>query len=332
MVCEATGADANPKRATGSFAYRIAADGTVAALELADAEAQVGGAGLLWAHIDGTDPVCLAWLEADAHLPPAMADAMQAVETRPRATATASGALVNLRGLGAVHSEDADDLVSIRLWAERGRVLTLSFYPFGALPDVRLCVEAGQVRDPGDLIAAFAETITERLDPVVGELGDRLDDLEGRFARGDTSIRAPLGEVRRTAVEYRRFLLPQRDAIVRLATTDFPWLADDDRVHIREAGERAQRMAEELDSVRDRAGVLSDQLTDLRSDEANQRMLVLSIVAAVFLPLTFLTGLLGMNVRGIPFAQARWAFMGVVLLCLAIGGGMAIWFKRQRWV
>ncbi len=205
------------------------------------------------------------------------------------------------------------------------------YYPLAALPDVCTCVENGRILDPGDLISAFAETITERLDPVVADLGDRLDDLESAFAGGDTGIRAKLGEVRRLSVEYRRFLLPQRDAILRLTTGDFPWLAEDDRMHIREAGDRAQRMSEELDAVRDRAGVLSDQLTDLRSDEANQRMLVLSIVSAVFLPLTFLTGLLGMNVRGIPFAQERWAFAGVVTLSVAVGVAMVMWFRRRRW-
>ena len=330
MVCEA-GLTAGP--AAASFAYVSGAGGRIVQLPLAEAETEATPAtGLLWVHIDGNDPLCLAWLDTRAHLPEPVIEALRAIETRPRAVPVGAGAIVNLRGLGARDNPDADDLVSIRLWAEHRRVITLAYHPMTALADVCACFEAGRIADPGDLIAAFAETITERLDPEVALLGDRLDDLESAFARGDTGIRAALGEVRRQSVEYRRFLLPQRDAIVRLAGADYAWLADDDRVHIREAADRAQRMAEELDAVRDRAGVLADQLTDLRSDEANQRMLVLSIVAAVFLPLTFLTGLLGMNVRGIPMAQHRWAFMAVVALCCAIGGTMAWWFRRQRWL
>jgi len=330
MVCEA-GLAAGP--ADASFACVSSVDGRITHLLLAEAEAEVPPhTGLLWVHIDGNDPLCLAWLDTRSHLPAPVIEALRARETRPRAAPVGAGAIVNLRGLGLHESRDADELVSIRLWAERGRVVTLAYHRMTALDDVRACFEGGRIADPGDLIAAFAETITERLDPEVAALGDRLDDLETAFARGDTGIRADLGEVRRQSVEYRRFLLPQRDAIVRLAAADYAWLADDDRSHIREAADRAQRMAEELDAVRDRAGVLADQLTDLRSDEANQRMLVLSIVAAVFLPLTFLTGLLGMNVRGIPLAQHRWAFMAVVALCLAIGGTMAWWFRRQRWL
>ena len=313
------------------FAYLIEPGGPAVALPLVEAETRHAGRGLLWAHIDASDGECLAWLDEGAKLPPTIAETLKAVESRPRASQFGAGAMINLRGLGAVHHEDADDLVSIRLWAEPGRVLSLSYFPLAALPDVRACVEAGKIVDPGDLIAGFADTITSRLDPVVGELGDSLDDLECRFAAGDTGIRAELGAVRRRSVEYRRLLLPQRDAIARLASNAFPWLADDDRAQIREASDRAQRMAEELDAIRDRAGVLADQLTDLRSDEANQRMLVLSVVAAIFLPLTFLTGLLGMNVRGIPYAQAPRAFAAVVALCAAIGVAMAGWFKRRRW-
>ncbi len=329
MVCQA-GDAVDP--APASFAYRAIRGHRFERLALADAETQaIPRDGLLWVHIDGNDGECVAWLDTQAHLPGPVIEALRAKETRPRAAPIGTAAIVNLRGLNAAHDPEADELVSIRLWAEKGRVLTLSYYPLAALADVRGCFEAGKIADPGDFIAGLAETITEGLDPVVADLGDRLDDLETAFAKGDTGIRDPLGDVRRLAVNYRRFLLPQRDAIVRLASADFAWLADDDRLHIREAADRAQRMAEELDAVRDRAGVLAAQMTDRRSDEANQRMLVLSIVAAVFLPLTFLTGLFGMNVGGLPFKQS-WGFWAVVALCLTIASGMALWFRHRRWI
>lgn len=328
MVCETQAAPPPP----GSFAYR-SAGGHARRMPLADVEharAPVEGE-FTWVHLDGSDGACLTWLNAGAGLPETVVDALEAMETRPRATPLEHGALVNLRGLAVHDDETADELVSVRLFAERGRVLTVSYHPLLALGDVIACVEAGSVRDPGDVIAAFADAITARLDPVVAALGDRLDDLEGRFAGGDTSLRSDLGAVRREAVEYRRFLLPQRDALLRLPTGDFPWLAEDDRAHIREAGDRAQRMAEELDAVRERAGVLSDQLTDQRSDMANQRMLLLSIVSAIFLPLTFLTGLLGMNVEGIPGAHHQRAFEVVAAVSVTLGVAMVLWFRHRRW-
>jgi zinc transporter len=314
-----------------SFAYRVTAGGVIETPGL-DEAVQSGGAAMVWVHLDGNAAEALAWLAARSHLPDAAIEALQARETRPRATPMAAGAIVNLRGLATQADAEAgaDLLASIRLWAEHGHVVTLSYRPQASLGDVRARMEAGCIRDPGDLIAALAETITERLDPQVGAVGDRLDDLESAFAAGRTDIRDALGDVRRAAVEYRRFLFPQRDALHRLVSPEFAWLADDDRTHIREAADRAQRMAEELDAVRDRAGVLASQMTDYRSDVANQRMLVLSIIAAVFLPLTFLTGLMGMNVGGLPLRGST-GFWAVVALCGTIAIGMRLWFRRRGW-
>ncbi|NEM46591.1 MAG: zinc transporter ZntB, partial [Xanthomonas perforans] len=93
------------------------------------------------------------------------------------------------------------------------------------------------------------------------------------------------------------------------------WLQSDDRLHLAAAADRAARMAEEVDSIRERAALIHETLTDLRAEQLDQRSLQIAIVAMVFLPLTFVTGLLGMNVEGIPFAKEPWAFAGVVALC-----------------
>ena len=91
------------------------------------------------------------------------------------------------------------------------------------------------------------------------------------------------------------------------------------------------RMAEELEAIRERSQLMREELTDRRAELMDTRGLLISIVALIFLPLTFLTGLLGMNVAGIPFAHAPWAFWGVVLFCIAISAMMAIYFVQTRW-
>jgi zinc transporter len=108
-----------------------------------------------------------------------------------------------------------------------------------------------------------------------------------------------------------------------LAGLDVDWLGDDDRLHIREAADKFARMAEELEAVRERAALLHEQITDLRAEQLDQRSLQIALVAFIFLPLTFITGLLGMNVEGIPYAGRPWAFWGVVAFCLAVA--VAVW-------
>jgi zinc transporter len=193
-------------------------------------------------------------------------------------------------------------------------------------------MRAGQVRDPGDLIAALAIAITGSLDSDIAEMGDELDDCEVSLdADRAYTMRTKIARTRSEAIGYRRFVVPQRQALERLADLDVNWLEDDDRLHLREGADRFARMAEELEAIRERAALMHEQLTDLRAELIETRTLVLSIVALVFLPLTFLTGLLGMNVDGIPYAHRPWAFWGVVGVSAAIAVAITVYFARAQW-
>lgn len=331
MICEASEAEQVATARTTSFAYAITAEGRVTAMALDEAEARRGAAKLTWLHIDGNDMECRAWLRDQSGLPAGVIQAMEAVETRPRATQLAMGAIVNLRGVGSDPKCAPEDLVSVRLWAEHGRVLTLTFRSLAAIADLRVCVEEGRVTDPGDFIAALADTLTAKLDPMVSDLGDALDTLEEEVAVGKIAVRDRLGDARRMAIELRRFIAPQKEAIAKMVSGDFAWLNDDDRAHIREAGDRVARMSEELDAIRERAAVLADQLSDLRAEAMNARALVLSIVAAIFLPLTFLTGLFGMNVGGIPFAEQSVGFWAMAGVSVVLGLVLVAVFQRLGW-
>ena len=90
-------------------------------------------------------------------------------------------------------------------------------------------------------------------------------------------------------------------------------------------------MAEELEAIRERAAVMHDTLSDLRAEQIDSRALVISIAAMVFLPLTFITGLYGMNVEGLPFAEQPWAFAAVAIGCLLLSVAIVAYFVRGRW-
>jgi zinc transporter len=285
-----------------------------------------------WVHLDVSDNVESITARV-ADIPPAALSALMATETRPRCTLFGDGALVNMRGLGAPNASDGDPLVSIRLWAQRGRVISLSYRALGVLPDIIGLMLGGKLADPGDLISAVAVEITEALDPDIADLGDDLDAIESHLdTHGPVSARARVSEIRAAAISYRRFIAPQRQALERLMAAQTTWLEPDDRLHLQEAADRAARMAEELEAVRERAALAHEGLTDLRAEHMNQQALILAVVALVFLPLTFLTGLLGMNVDGIPYAHEPWAFWGVVAFCGLMAGGIAMWFVATNWL
>jgi zinc transporter len=310
----------------------VCEQGQARRISLQEADAYRGD-GFLWVHLEGRDEADLARLKASGDIPSVAAGALIATETRPRCDTIGEGAIVNLRGMGDCDPQDSDCLVSIRLWVTRNKVTSLSRRKMGATDTVLAKMETGKICDSGDLVAAFARTISTQLDPEVSRLGDRLDTIESDMEEAKLyRLRREITMVRSEAIGFRRFIAPDRDALRTLADADFEWLAHDDRVHIVEAADRFARMAEELEAVRERAALLHEQITDLRSEQLDKRGLMISIIAFIFLPLTFITGLLGMNVEGIPYAHAEWAFWGVVAVCLAIALVVLGWFYFRQWL
>ncbi len=311
----------------------LATDTKAAELPFADGAKAFGAAGLVWLHIDGRETEGARWLDQQEDIPSIARAALIAQETRPRAEIVGTGALLNLRSLGATPEDDPDALVSIRFWAEAGRVITVSYRTPLALDPVIDVFLGGQIADPGDLISEFAKAITTELDPHIANIGDVVDGCEVALDTSNIySTRRKVADMRSQAINYRRFVAPQRQALDRLATAPFAWLDDDDRLHLRDSADRCARMTEELEAIRERAALMHDELTDRRAEQMDARALLISIVALIFLPLTFITGLLGMNVAGIPYANEKWAFWGVVGLCALLALVVLGWFVRAQWI
>ena len=311
------------------FGFRIA-DGK--AEKIAVEAALACQADLVWVHLNTNTEHAQAWLRDEAKLDSYVVDALTATETRPRCEQFGRGAFLNLRGRTDEEMDSSDLLASVRIWGVKGRVSSARRKDLVAIDAV--CAEAGegQIHDPGDLIAAFASAITADLDPVVAELGDSLDDCEEKLSADHVfELRRNVTRVRVSSISYRRFLNPQRQALEKLAALPGDWLEADDRLKLAAAADRAARMAEELESIRERSALMHEALTDLRAEQIDSRALVISVVAMVFLPLTFLTGLLGMNVKGIPYADEPWAFDAVCGACAAIAAAVTIYFVRRHW-
>jgi zinc transporter len=308
-------------------------DGKAAALPFAEGAAQYGTAELVWLHFDGRMEEAQAWLEADPGTPHIVKSALLAAETRPRCDVMGQEAIVNLRGLGKTPEDDPDALVSIRFWVQSGRVITTSIHTSMAFDAVQDAFLGGQINDPGDLLAAFASAITEELDPDIAALGDELDEIETKLEeRGLRAMRRRVSAVRSRAIGYRRFVAPQRVALERLATASIACLDDEDRLHLRDASDRFARMTEELEAVRERAAIVHEELTDMRAEQMDARSLALSIAAMVFLPLTFITGVFGMNFDVMPLIHSKFGFWEVVIFCLVISLAGIAWFIRNRWI
>ena len=124
-------------------------------------------------------------------------------------------------------------------------------------------------------------------------LGGRIDQLEEQIILGtDQETRSGLLDLRREIIMLRRFFTPQREALNRLYRVEIGWLSKANRMLVREAADALSRYVGELDAARDRAGVAYEEISNHLAEQMNSRMYILSIVAGIFLPLGFLTGLL----------------------------------------
>lgn len=313
-----------------TFAY-IDDGAAIRHVELAEAAHANGAARLVWIHLDQRDPGTRAFLSKKLKLLDVVVNALTALETRPRCEPMADGALINLRGPALKDEEEADELVSIRMWIGKGCIVSAARFAMRPLPALCEAFKSGQVRDPGDFVALLARLITEELDPEVAELGDGLDECELKLdGKNAFALRRSIAESRAMAIEYRRFVAPQRQALERLAGLDCGWLEPDDRLHLSEAADRFARMAEELESIRERAALMHEQITDLHAEMIDTRALLVSVLALIFLPLTYLTGLYGMNVP-LPGQNDRFAFdiiVGVSIAFVALG---MLYFVKARW-
>ncbi|MDH3948942.1 MAG: zinc transporter ZntB, partial [Gammaproteobacteria bacterium] len=185
----------------------------------------------------------------------------------------------------------------------------------------------------GEFLVHLADRLSDRMANVIDELEDTVDILQEQVLSAEShKLRTQIAAVRLEAISLRRYLAPQREAISRLYNERLPWLSETDRMQLREIADRTMRYVEDLDAARERVTVTQEELMSRLSEQMNRRMYILSIVAVVFLPLGFLTGLLGINVGGIPGADYKGSFI-IFSLMLIIIVLLQIWiFKWKKWM
>lgn len=289
---------------------------------------------LTWVHLDINEASSKKWADAElTFLDPLTLDALFAEETRPRILEFDTGTLLILRGVNLNADAEPEDMVSIRLWIDSSRIISVRKRRLKAVTDLRERIEAGVgPHNAGDFITQLTSRLFERMEPVFTELDELLDDAEERVMEAaDTKYRSQITDIRKQAIVFRRYIAPQRDVIAALRVSDMPWLSELHKRRLQESLDRVIRYIEDIDTIRERAQIVKDELTNALSDKMNKNLYLLSVIAAVFLPLGFLTGLLGINVGGVPGVDdpsAFWVFSGFLSVVVAL---QILLFKRWKW-
>lgn len=290
--------------------------------------------GTLWVHLDRGVRHSREWLIHESAVPGQFVNSMLAEETRPRVRLQDSTLMLILRSINLNPGADADDMVQLRLFTDGKKVITLRHRRVYAVQDLEEQLEDGSgPANCGEFLSRLVDIIAARIAGVVEKLQDNIDDLEETVLAGETGdLRAQLADLRHQAITLRRYVTPQREALMELVRLKPVWLDDRSQRLIEDVSERTTRLAEDLDAARERASVIQDELANRLNERLNHNIYRLSVIAALFLPLSFVTGLLGINVAGIPGANFGWAFIVVCALLGLIALAQVWLFKRWDWL
>nr|WP_320115746.1 zinc transporter ZntB [uncultured Desulfuromonas sp.] len=315
------------------FHFAVQLDGNGSARSLEWSQLQNGASrATAWIHCHYEDPQIQDWLNRQ-DLDPLVIEALIAEDSRPRVALFSPGALVGLRGVNKNPGEAMEDMVSLRVWFDPERIITLSNKPLASVRDIQQQLSQG--RGPKNTQGLFSE-LCDRLEWYVSQMIDDYEDQVELIEQSDLAQehlhrREAISMLRRRVVTPRRYLAPQRDALSQLSAEPPNWFNERTLMHLKEIRNRLQRHMEDLDAVRDRTVIVQEELQAQVSDQLNARMYIINIFAAIFLPLSFFTGLFGVNLGGIPGAHSTAAFLIFCGALLGIGIGLVFLFHWKRW-
>ena len=317
------------------FAYEFDGKGGSKPLTGKDVDKKIKAKQLAWVHLDANAKGTAPWLRENVnYLDSIIIDALLAEETRPRVTFFDKGAMIILRGMNLQENSNPEDMISLRLWIDENRIISIKRRPLKAVQDVRDVLESGKgPKNAGEFLALLGQRLFERMQPVLFEMSDQIDDIEAdMLEKVKSTHRNKVNEVRRKALIFKRYISPQKDVMMALRNADLPWISQLTSRRFQENQDRLTRYLEDLDSLRERAQIIKEEFTTIISDKMNRNTYALSLIAGIFLPLGFLTGLLGINVGGMPGVNSDYAFWIVVVLCFLSGGAFIALFKILKWL
>ena len=326
----------------GGIVYAVALDGKGGGEEVSRSElhAKQLSEHLLWVHMDREGTEGRRWLIDESGLDRFVCNALyESVEVsmerwiseaRPATIVFDEGVIINLRGANLNPGATPSDMVVVRLWISQEVVVSVRHRHLMAIDDIRASIVDGQgPRGPSDFIIMLAERLLARMGPTLGSFQKLMDDMEKHIVPNRSAeLGDQIGELRRDIIEWKRHIAPQREALLSLTTANVPWLSKHDQARLGNLINDVIRHLEDLDSVRERAAIIQDEISNQLSGQMTRTMYRLSIVAAIFLPLGFITGVLSMNLADTPIGTSTVAFWAVCISLFAIGVIATVIFRR----
>jgi magnesium transporter len=213
--------------------------------------------------------------------------------------------------------------------------------PFGPIHERIHAAPPGRIRDRGAhfLFYALIDLVIDQGFPALDALSERLESLEDSILQSpDPGCLDTIHATKRNLIVLRKTLWPQREVVNVLLREDHPLIAESTRVYLRDCYDHAIQIMDLVESYRDMASGLQDLYLSSLSHRMNEVMKVLTIIATIFIPLSFLTGLYGMNFNAeispwnMPELNARYGYPIFLAVLIGVAGALLIYFRRRHWL
>lgn len=219
-----------------------------------------------------------------------------------------------------------------------GKNYLISFYngsddPFEPVRK-RLRSNGGRLRSRGAdfLFYTLLDVIIDQGFPVLEDLGEWIEDLEDELLDAPSrDVLSQIHELKRDLLLLRRMLWPQREVINQLLREDHSLINESTRPYLRDCYDHTVQIMDLFETYRDMAAGMLDVYLSSTSNRLNEVMRVLTVIATIFIPPTFLVGVYGMNFIDMPELHWRYGYLGAWLIIIAMIGGMLLYFKRKKW-
>lgn len=286
-----------------------------------------------WLHLNYTHRKSAEWLQSTPQIPDAVRDALAGDSMRPRVSRLGDGFMIVLRSVN--HNSDArrDQLVVMRVFINDKLIVSTRRRKVSAVDEVLTDLQNGNGPiDCGSWLVDVCDALTDHTSEFIEDLHDKIIELEDALLDQRMPARGELGLLRKQLIVMRRYMAPQRDVYARLASEKLGWMDDSERRRMQEIADRLGRGLDDLDAGVARTAILADEVASAMAESMNRRTYTMSLMAMIFLPATFLTGLFGVNLGGIPGGEWRYGFSIFCLLLVALAVGVAGYLRKRRWL
>ncbi len=271
-----------------------------------------------WYHCQRDIPGVREWL-VENEIPGSIIDSFLAEDTRPLFEQYEDQSfLLILRGVNLNDNADPADMLSIRILYYQGALISSRKIPSKTINAVRTSLSQGTgPKTISDLVLSIIDGLNKNIDNYLNTMEDKITQFDNEIELSDE-----LMDTHKALLKIKRFIKPQQYALDDYLSSDVP-LAQTKNMRLRHSVNTITRINETLDFFLSELEIIKGELRQYHAEKMNQNTYLFSVIAAIFLPTSFLTGLLGVNVGGIPGTESPVAF---TLFCVGLVGIFALEF------